>query len=202
MRSLEPSHGKAGFTIIELGISTSIFLVIATVLLGAIRMGNSSTNTVMQVTTTSAELRRATKALQDELGTTTEAELTIAVLPDGNHQVDFRVPVLNGANFDWGVFSSAYGPTPAEQNRVDWSLRYTVDLVDGTNRRLLRQVLDDAGVLQEQQVLVEGLRRGDAADPGFQLVQVGDIWELTVTTVGATANTNGRMIQFHVRLRN
>lgn len=201
MRCYRERSRRAGFTLVEVTISSGIFLVIAYALAGAVDMGTGSTRTVMEITSQNAELRTSARSMVDELKTTTENQLSVAVLADGNHQVDFRVPILDGADFDWGAFDRSWGPNAADQNQLDWMLRYTVVQV-GDERDLVRQVLDEAGDVQEQETLATGLRRGDGANPGFQLNQVGDMWQLTVTTEGKTEGSLGRRTDVHLRLRN
>jgi hypothetical protein len=130
----------------------------------------------------------------------------VTTLADGNHEMTFMQPIVAGGVMGWGVFNRAYGPDPEDQNKEDWQIRYTVESIplgDGDfNRRLVRQILDEESEVQEQEVVIEGLRSGLQNPPGFSVIEVGDVWVVNVHTVGPHENSTGKGAEFHVRMRN
>lgn len=195
---------RRGFTLLELMISASIFSTLAYALTQAVRMADRSHATVTHVASTSRALGKATAKLQRELKSAQVATMTVTETLDGNHEVTFLHPVTVAGDPVWGVRDKRLGPTAAEQNKLDWQLRYTVrdeQLGAGqSERHLLRQVLDDAGVVQLEDRLLRDLTDGPTP-PGFTIVQNGDVWEITLTTAGEGVG-DGRESVFQVRPRN
>jgi len=144
--------------------------------------------------------------MMKELRMSSDATITTAALPDGNTRLTFQMPMDNAGAAAWGVFDRNLGSTWALQNRVNWSVRYTVRDAVGANgavnKQLLRQILDDLGVVQREKVMAQGLRPGGAAPAGFRVAQVGDVWEVTLSTTGRSEGQAGIRTVFHVQTRN
>lgn len=191
-------RSSSGFTLIETMIALSVFVVIGYALVGAVGMGQSSSRQVISKAGSNAQLRKASLSFTDELVMANGATMTVTDLPDGNHQVDFMLPITVGNVQVWGVDEPMIGPN------VGWMIRYTVEAQNGPEgvvNRLLRQVIDDAQVVQSTKVVAEGLRAG-VAQPGFSCVQTGDVWVTTIRTEGDEASSHGKEMEFHVRIRN
>jgi hypothetical protein len=115
------------------------------------------------------------------------------------------VPVQVGATLGWGVHDRTLGPDEASQNRVGWSLRYTVESVLSqgvTTRRLVRQVLDAAQNVVGQRLVAERVRSGSAVPPGFTVRKPGATWEITLSTDARNPQEQGIREVFHVQARN
>ena len=201
-----PSPRKSGFTLVETAVSLAIFSALGYALAIVVDVGDRSQRTVERVASEDRSLRTATSSLVEELRTTSDATIAVATLPDGNHQVRFQQPIDVGGNFGWGVLDRTLGSDPASQNRAGWSIQYTVRTVvaaDGqVDRQLVRQVLNDALVVQRQTVLAAGLRRGDQNPPGFRMVRSGDVWEVQISAKGQVADQAIIEGMFHVQARN
>lgn len=196
---------RAGFTIIETMISLSIFAALGYAVAVCTKTANDSQRTVYSVAADDRALRESSSYLTDELRSSTDAQVTVATLADGNHQVDFKVPVESGGNLVWGVYDKGLGNDYASQNKVDWKLRYTVrnSVVGGVvNKQLLRQILDTNSVVQDEKVIAERLHSGTENPPGFRVIKSGDMWVVTVSTSGKSAESSGIKAEFHVRTRN
>lgn len=196
---------RAGFTLLETMISLTIFAVIGYSLAVVVDLGNDSQRSVLRVAAEDRSLRESTSFLTDELRSSTDSSIAVTTLGDGNSQVTFRMPVEVGGALSWGVYDKSLGATYADQNKANWSLRYTVRNVvtaGVTNKQLVRQILDDSQVVQKELVVAEGLRAGNLTPPGFRIVQTGDVWQVTVSTVGEYANKVGMKAEFHVQTRN
>lgn len=194
-----------GFSLVETAIAVSMFSVIGLGLFAAVDTSNNSQRAVSQAVAIGKDFRATNAVLAGELKLAADNNITVVVLPDANDQVTFMHPVVNAGVLGWGVFDSSFGTTEAEQNRVDWKLRYTVDsVVEGgvTNRRLVRQVLDDLDAIQSSEVLLEGLADGLGNPRGFSVARAGDMWEVQVTLAGATEGGHGGGSDFHVKTRN
>lgn len=183
---------RRGATLIELVTATVIFTVLGTTLLTALRVATGSRETVSAVISENETQREVGTLLMDELKMTSEALLTVTPMAGGNHQVDLQLPIDVGGVADWGV-----------DGQSGWQVRYTVRALAGppVNRQLVRQVLNVAGVVQSEEVMAEGLADGAEDPPGFQVTQVGAVWEVVLTT-DSQGIRKGRRTRFHARPRN
>lgn len=203
--STTPRRARRGYTILELLASLTIFAVIWYSLAIAIRTGVRAERAVADAGEANRELRRAVGTLTDELRWSNEATVAVATLADGNHSLSFMMPIQVGGNQDWGVYEQTLGDDDDERNRPDWRVRYTVvdaNVGSGTEKRLVRQLVDDAGAIQKESVLATRLNAGGGATPGFRAVKTGDVWVLTLSTQGIDGSTEDSTEVFHVRIRN
>ncbi|MBL8859247.1 MAG: type II secretion system protein [Planctomycetes bacterium] len=197
---------RAGFTLLESMISLSIFAVLGYSIAVVVGTANDSQRTVYRVAAEGRSLRESSSLLTDELRTSTNSQITVTTLADGNSSLTFRMPVESGGNLLWGVFDRKLGADYASQNNVDWSLRYTVVNAVGPDgaldRQLVRQILDAGSVVRDEQVIAHRLNNGTGAHPGFNVVQTGAMWVVTVSSEGHSAGTPGMRAEFHVQTRN
>ena len=196
---------RAGFTLVELSIALGIFAMLGISVAVGVDVANDSQRTVYTVAAEDRALRESTSYLTDELRSSRDNQITVTTLADGNHQLDFKVPIEVGGALTWGVYDKHLGTTYAEQNKLDWKLRYTVRevVVAGVvNKQLLRQIIDTNSVVHQQQVVAEGLHAGTHNPPGFEVVKSGDMWVITVSTAGKSAGSPGIRAEFHVQARN
>jgi hypothetical protein len=197
---------RSGLTLIESMVGVSLFAVIGYALSVAVSVGNHSQRMVMNMASEDRSLREATMTLMKELRTTADSTIAVVALPDNNSRLTFQMPIDVGGAASWGVFDRTLGPDAATQNRANWSMRWTVrDVVaaNGTvNKQLVRQILDDAFAVRKEKVMAQGLRSGAAAPAGFRVAQQGDVWEVTLSTVGQVEGQAGIRTVFHVSTRN
>lgn len=196
----------AGYTLIEMMVSLSLFTVIGYSLVIILKVSSHSQLTVNDVTEDDRALRGAATNLMEELRSSSDATITVATLADGNHQVRFMLPIDDAGAAAWGVYDRTLGPDAASQNKLDWSIRYTVrNVVAGgqvVDKLLVRQLLNAQQVVQRESVVAEGLRSGTDVPPGFTMVKQGEVWELTFSTTGHAGSSAGIRAVFHVRTRN
>lgn len=200
-----PAARTAGFSLVEIGMAMGVMGILSYAFISASDMGNSSYQAVAASAAEGRDMRAARTSIASEFRTTDESTVDIVVLADGNHQVTLQQPLVIAGAMSWGAHDPSWGPTEADQNQVGWQVRYMVAQapVNGVNQRQLwRQVLDGAGALQEQDMVISGLRSGLVDPPGFQVAQIGDVWEIQVTTEGYRDDSEGRGAEFHVRIRN
>ncbi len=196
---------RSGFTLIEMVISMSIFVVIGYGLVVALKAGRNSAQAVHDISDADHGLRTATSKLIDELGSSADTQITVTTLADGNNQVRFLMPIDVGGNLVWGVYDRTFGSTPAAQNKANWSICYTVrsQVSNGkTTRELVRRILDDKQVVQKESVLMTGLCSGGVATPGFKIAKAGVLWQITVNTEGVLQGKTGLGAVFHVQAQN
>lgn len=196
---------RAGFTLIELMISLTIFAVLGYSVAISVDMASDSQRTVYSVAAEDRALRESSSFLTDELRSSRDSQIAVATLADGNHQLEFKVPIEVGSSLTWGVYDKRLGTTYADQNKIDWKYRYTVrnSVVAGVvNKQLLRQIIDTNSEVHEEQVIAEGLHSGTQNPPGFRVVKSGDMWAVTVSTAGKSAESPGIKAEFHVQARN
>lgn len=200
-----PPGARAGFTLLESIVSLAVFSVVGYALTLAFGAGTNAEHSVSQTAGQERLLRGTTEMLADELRASNDARITVATLADGNHSVTFMTRIQVGTTLAWGVHDRFLGSTDAQQNRANWSLRYTVvSVVSGgtTTRRLVRQVLDNALAVQRQDVVLERVRNGTANPAGFRVVKQGSMWVVTISTDGESAAEEGMRVVFHVQARN
>jgi type II secretory pathway component PulJ len=206
MKSLAQRPGtRAGFTLLESMVSLVVFTAIGGALALATRAGQQTERSVTDESNSSRSLREVTSALTDELRSSSDTQITVTALADGNDSLRFLVPIQNGTTLGWGVYDPSLGSDEASENRVGWSLRYTVEsVVSGsqTTRRLLRQVLDQAQTVQRQRVVLDRLHSGTDNPPGFTVRKQGAMWEITLSAEPRSAVGKGIQEVFHVQARN
>ena len=197
---------RSGFTLLETMIALSLFAILGYGLAIVVKVGNHSQATVVSIAAEDRSLRSACTTLVDELDCSSDAQITVTTLGDGNQQVKFLQPIEVGGALDWGVYDRMLGPDPASQNRSGWSIRYTVrDQPAGNGsivKQLVRQTLNAAGAVQREKVMVEGLRSGAPAPAGFKVIKQGLVWELTLSTIDGFQGKPGLREVFHVHARN
>jgi prepilin-type N-terminal cleavage/methylation domain-containing protein len=193
--------GRRGLTLIELIVALTIFTVLAYSLMSALSLSNNSRAAVENMVEENEELRAGVGALSEDLRLSSEARITITELADENHQLELQLPIVVGGALDWGVPGNQL-PTPGAVAEQDWLVRYTVDVdpggADGPERTLVRQVVDDAGKIVAEEVLVHDLTKGTSASPGFHIEETGEVWEVTLSTDKGA----GKSEVFHVYSRN
>lgn len=197
---------RTGLTLIESMVSVTLFAVIGYALSVAVSIGNHSQRMVLNLSAEDRELRTATMTLLKELRATADAQINIFTLPDGNSRVTFKMPIEVAGVDSWGVYDRTLGPDAATENRDNWSLRWTVrDVADSGGRidkQLVREILDDTGAIQKVKVMAHGLRPGGAAPAGFQMIQQGAVWQVTLSTTSQVEGQAGIRTVFHVQTRN
>ena len=195
----------SGYTLLEMAISVTIFAIVGFGLVRAVDMGKGSQRAVAERVEANAQMRSVRSLIAEDLSLSDDDNISVEVLPDGNDQLSVMQPIVSGGDLTWGVFDMSLGDTDEDRNREDWKIRYTVDSVVaawGTNRRLLRQIVDDLDVVQQSEVVLEGLRHG-AGDPrGFSIAKSGDMWDVQITMSGESHGAHTQGVSFHVRTRN
>ncbi len=196
---------RAGFTLLESIVALVAFTVIGGALALATRAGQQTERSVVDEASESHALRSVTRALTDELRSSSDTRISVTALAGGNDSLRFLVPIQIGATTDWGVYDKALGDTEALQNRAGWSLRYTVESVTTngqTRRRLLRQELDDTQTVRRQRVVLDRLHSGGDTPPGFTVRKQGALWEIKVSAGPRSGQGQGIQELFHVQARN
>jgi prepilin-type N-terminal cleavage/methylation domain-containing protein len=196
---------RAGFTLLETTVALSIFALVTAGLLSIVRVGARSQQNVIERAENGRSMRDVSSQLIDELRQTSDGEITVTALADGNSQLTFRQPILVDGDLLWGVYDTSLGTTPEEQTQENWKVRYTVEAVaagGATKRNLLRQLLDAADVVQSERVVARGLCSGGGAAPGFEVADAGAVWVVTLSLEGDVGADNARSVVFHVNTLN
>lgn len=205
---------RAGLSALEAVISVAAFSVIGYGLVAVMDFGRRSQETVGAIAVNNERRQESTAQLARELGATSDARIQVQQLADGNSQLTFQMPIEVGGVLAWGVEDRRLGLDPQDQVQPDWSIRYTVEseagaLIAGAladaavlaQRRLVRQVLNEAGEVVRTDPVVDELSSG-AAKPGFRVERVGDVWELRIATMTADQDTPCLDTVIHVVTRN
>lgn len=205
-RSRNARRARGGFTLIELTIGLTLFLFLGYVVTTSMQVARNSNATVDRVASEDRALRDAAGSLMEDLRSSNAANVTITSPANQNSSLVLRVPIEVGGAIAWGVHERGLGPAAADQDRAGWSVRYrVVDVALGNgqfNRELRREVLDAGNAVRLDEIVMRNLRAGSDAPPGFRVAAVGDVWEITLSTVGAIAGRAGLRQVFHVRSRN
>lgn len=194
---------RAGVTLIELMITVSILALVVTATMDTIGSGTASSRSVTTGVLENQSLRESGKRITQELRAAGGGRFDVTALADGNSELTFQVPVTVAGVAGQGVYDRFLGGDEAAWNRLDWSVRYTVVPGNDGGRLLVRQVLDEADVVQRQTTLTNDLRAGNVNPPGFQVVDQGDVWEVVITTETAAAiGGEAGGMKLHVRTQN
>ncbi len=202
MRNPIQGRRKAGFTIAEVLIASTIVTVVGVGISQGLQVAQGSHSTVTKTAGDNRDLRDCFKTIREEIKSSSDSLIVAGLSADGNATVSFQVPVDGAGVASWGAFERRLGSTSAEQNRIDWRITYSVELdAVGTNV-LYRRLWDAGGNQQFEEVLASNVRPGDHADgPGFAMDQDGDVWVITLTIVEQEGN-GIRSETMHVRTRN
>ena len=196
---------RSGMTLLETLLTLLVFSVIGGALALATRAGQETERAVTDESNRNRALRSAARLLTDELRSSSDAQISVTALPDGNDTLRFMVPMQDDTALGWGVHERTLGGDEAQPDRTGWSLRYTVEIA-GTGkqatRRLVRQVLDASQAVQRQQVVIERLRAGTDDPPGFTVRRRGALWEITLAADARRGRDRVIHEVFHVRARN
>jgi hypothetical protein len=192
----------AGFTLIETTVALTIFVALGYALSVVVAIGKHSQSTISGLTTEDRSLREATTDLVEDLRNSSDSTIAVSVLPDGNHQVQLMEPIDLGGVASWGVYDRTVNPNPMP----NWQIVYTVidqPIGNGAvDRQLVREILDDTGVMKKQTVLADRLSLGTQVPPGFQMIKTGAVWQITLSTQGKVEGKSGIREVFHVQTRN
>ncbi len=204
---IHPSRtGQSGLSLVEMSIAMSCMALVGYLLSMTMQVSTMTHTTVMQSVSNLESLRNGTGSLRSSLRSASASVITVTTLDSGDSELTLQEPIVVGGEELWGVYELDLGTDDATRTRQNWSIRFTVDIVpeeDGGQRHdLVRQVMDDLGVVQLAETLIWGLYQGDAGDPGFQVLNVGEVWETVIQTAGVTNNTKGQSTVFHARTRN
>lgn len=200
------AHRNAGYTLLEVAIAGALMSILTYSLVVASSLGNNSYEAVERATANTREVQEVSESIKQEFKTTNEDNIDIVVLADGNHQVTFQHPLILGGALGWGAYDTSWGPSDDDKNQPGWWIRYTVQTIvnaDGDAERcLVREVLDEAFDVQEQDTVATDLRAGNGANPGFQVNQTGDVWAIEMYMEGLLEGSLGAGAMFNVRIRN
>jgi len=190
--------------LLEATVAASIFTVVGYVLVAAVRLARTSSDSVLERSETNRALRESTARISEELRGISEAHLTITKLANGCDQVSFQMPIEVEGAAAWGVQDSAIGRTVEAQTKADWSIRYTVEDVPlgrALDRRLVRQLVDEQGVVRFERDVLTGLSR-DAQAPAFTLAKTGLMWQVTLAVDDSGVQDDARTSTFQFRAHN
>ena len=187
---------RAGFSLIEVTVAAAVFSIVGYTLVGALEMGQDSQELVIQGAAANKELRESSTTFVEELGMCQSASMVVTTLWDGNCEVDFMLPIEVAGVSTWGVDDETLGANEG------WRVRYTVMLGQEEQRQLVRQILDDAGIAQDSQVIVDDVRSGTDSKPGFSITQAGAVWQVSIATESHDAALQGEEVEFDVLTKN
>jgi len=188
---------RSGFTLLEMMISTVIFGVVGYSVSIAVKLGNDSNSTVMQVARESRAERESVSTLIDDVRMSSNTRITVATDANGNSLVQLQQPIVVAGAFAWGVRDRRLGDDEDAWNREDWTIRYLVD----ADARLVRRVVDAGGVTQLEDVLGDGLL-DEGGDPGFRMFESGDVWQVDLAVRRGAHGDAVTANEFHIRTRN
>lgn len=199
--------GHEGFTLVELAVALLVTAVVGTALMSLVDVSRKGARTVYTETAAGKALRAAAEGVARDLRQASQSQLSITTLSDQNHEVTLRQPVSVAAGVvSWGVYDPVLGPDKAARTKPGWSLRYTVRtvLLDSgiIDRRLVRQILDSAGTVRHERLILRHLQPGFAAQPGFRITQSGVLWKVTISARAGAGTGPIRSLSFDVALRN
>ena len=187
-----PSGLRAGFSLLEVTVSTATFAIIGYVMLVAVKTSTDAQNAIALRTEEHRVLRRASRTLLDELALASDDTITVTASGSGSGTASlaFRQRIEEGG-------TAGFGAVHLGVPHTDWTLVYAVSAAG----ELVRRVTDGDGVVQASAVVASGLRAASEDPPGFRVVKAGDLWEITLATEGV-GDGNGIEEVFHVHARN
>jgi hypothetical protein len=198
MKRARTRKARGGYTLLELTISTVLLASLGYSVSLGVKMGQESNATVNRISSESRATRKSISSLADDVRGCSNSRITVTTDVAGNSRVQLMQPIVVASALVWGVYDRRLGRDEDTWNRQDWTVVYTVD---GQNR-LVRRIVDLDGVTQIEDVLADGVRAGNLANPGFRVAQSGDVWEVNIAKSHGVNDEGTSASGFHVRTRN
>jgi hypothetical protein len=198
MKRARTPKARGGYTLLELTISTVLLASLGYSVSLGVKMGQESNATVNRISSESRATRKSISSLADDVRGCSNSRITVTTDVAGNSRVQLMQPIVVASALVWGVYDRRLGRDEDTWNRQDWTVVYTVD---GQNR-LVRRIVDLDGVTQIEDVLADGVRAGNLANPGFRVAQSGDVWEVNIAKSHGVNDEGTSASGFHVRTRN
>ena len=187
-----PSPARAGVSLLEVGVASTIFVGRGYVLALSVRVSDASKATVEDVADANASMRETTTLLRDELRAARASTLSVVDAGDGfsRGQLQTALP-STGGNFAWGAYERELDVDEASCYREGWSIEYVADPTAGDNPPLERRVLNAGGSVVHTKTLATSVSQ-------FSVTEAGDVWVVELTAV---TEEGERHEEFDVRTR-
>ncbi len=189
---------RAGYTLLELAISTVLLGTVGYSISLGVKMGQESHATVMRVSSESRAARKSLSTLVEDVRASSDSRITVTTDGNGNSQVRLLQPIEVGGAMVWGVRDRRLGEDEDAWNQENWSVNYAVDAQD----RLVRTIVDDVGATRFEDALADDLGNDGVGSPGFRVARSGDIWQVNIVTRHGVHDEGISESEFHVRTRN
>ncbi|QDV06529.1 hypothetical protein Poly30_20390 [Planctomycetes bacterium Poly30] len=186
------SRGRAGFTLVETILASTLFVGVGYVLLMSSQASQQSHRTVSMNVESNGTLREFTDHFQDELRSANRETLVLDQPAAGNATLRFQTAINGGGAEAWGVFDRRLSPDEAACNRDGWFIQYAVEQGGLALNELVRRVIDTNGDTQLMHVMATNVVR-------FSVDSTGEVWVVRLETLG---DEGRREDEFDVRIRN
>lgn len=186
-------RGRAGFTLLETVLASTLFVGIGYVLVMSTRASEQSHKTVSQNVASNNNVREVSQGLRDELRSARLSTITLNQPSGGNATLRFQTAIAGvGGVVEWGVFDRRISPDEANCSQPGWFIQYAVEQGGVTPNELVRRVIDDTGATRLMHVMAR-----DVVD--FTVDNSGDVWGVHWETLGSEGK---REDEFDVLIRN
>lgn len=188
-----PSSKRAGFTLIETILASTLFVGIGYVLIMSTKASEQSHKTVSRNVASNDNVRAVSKALRDELRAARLSTITLDQPAAGNATIRFQTAIAGaGGASAWGVFDRRLAIDEDNCSREGWFIQYAVEQNGVTPNELVRRVIDGTGATQLMHVMARNV-------VDFTIDNSGDVWGVHWETLGSEGK---REDEFDVLIRN
>jgi len=183
---------RAGISVVEMLLAVTVFSGIGYVLTMTLSASESTHDTVERTAEMNRSVRETIRSMSDELRAARAASVVVDDV-GGFDRITFQTAIEGAAPGvpAWGAYERDLDLDEALCHRAGWSVRYVADPGAAQPPALVRQVLDDVGVVQHTEVLLDAVT-------AFEVTATGDLWAVQFTAV---VDGTTRIEEFDVRTR-
>ncbi|MEM7203977.1 MAG: hypothetical protein AAF628_27195 [Planctomycetota bacterium] len=173
-------RAERGVTMVETAMASVIAVIVMVGVTRFVKVGSDHAQSVGEETQAGSAIRDAAERIARDLRQSGSVAMSVEQQIGQNDALKLKRPIaVSGGALTWGVSEKKLG------SKAGWAIRYDVKRVKprgGNLRRdLVRRIIDDAGTVFREEVLLRNLRTGVATPPGFKVEQSGKMWKVTLS---------------------
>lgn len=191
---------QRGFSMVEVMIAVALAILVCAAAVAMVSVSRTGHERSVSAARTTGDMRDISLCMREDISqASADGHFLVTAGPDGNDVIRMQRPTVtsNGAT-TWG----AADPTLPLEQRMQSGFWASYQVVErGSERLLVRRMLDALGVPTSEQVLARGLAAGNANPRGLRVETIGLTRRVTIG-FETTSNQTTPWTRFDVVLKN